>query len=88
MKTDATNLVNTTYKLLETLYDNQVTIRGETYCPLGQDELAEMLGITRSTINIHLNKLKELDLLEKVDKSKKHILTDRAIQIVEKLENI
>ena len=89
MKADTIELVNAAYKLLALLYDNQVTIKGETYCPLSQDEMAESINTTRTTINTYLIKLKELGLLEtNVGKSKKYILTDRAIQIVEKFENI
>ena len=89
MQPDTNELINVSYKLLSLIYDNQVTLQGETYCPLSQQELSDMMGMTRATINTHLPKLRELGLLEDdVGKSKKYILTDRAIQIVEKLENI
>ena len=30
-------LLNDSYKVLNILYDNQITINNETYCPLSQD---------------------------------------------------
>ena len=89
MKSDMNDLVTATYKLLVLLYDNQVIANNEIYCPLSQDEMATLMNTTRATVNTHLIKLKELGFLETdVGKTKKYILTDRAIQIVEKIEKI
>ncbi len=87
IKTDIEKLVNDSYKVLALLYDNQITIRGETYCPLSQQEICESIGITRSTLNLLIKRLKEYGFITYTG-VKKYCLSDRAIQIVEKIEKI
>lgn len=87
IKTDTEKLVNDSYKVLALLYDNQITIRGETYCPLSQKEICESIGITRSTLNLLMKRLKTYGFITYTG-VKKYCLSDRAIQIVEKIEKI
>ena len=80
-------LVNDCYKVLKILYDNQVTIQNEKYCPLSQEEIAKELGVTRMTISNILKKLKENNLIS-IDDARKYTLKDNAIQIIEQINNI
>ena len=80
-------LVNDYYKVLKILYDNQVTIKGETYCPLSQEEIAKELGVTRMTISNILKKLKENNLIA-IDDARKYIIKDNATQIVKQIDKI
>lgn len=80
-------LVNDCYKVLKILYDNQVTIQNEKYCPLSQEEIAKELGVTRMTISNILKKLKENNLIS-IDDARKYTVKDNAIQIIEQINNI
>lgn len=83
MKQDTKELVNVSYKLLSLLYKNQITIRGETYCPLSQDDMAEMMNITRATgkdvptRNDHL-----LKLLSSISRMDFGDYTDNAVNLL------
>lgn len=87
IKADIEKLVNDSYKVLALLYYNQITIREETYCPLSQKEICESIGITRSTLNLLMKRLKTYGFIT-YSGVKKYCLSDRAIQIVEKIEKI
>ena len=65
------------------LYDNQITINGETYCNLTQIEMSDILNITRMTLSKKLKELKDNNLI--VFEKQKYILTNRAIQIIENI---
>ena len=56
-------LLNDSYKVLKILYDNQVTINNETYCPLSQETISKELGVTRVTIGNIMKKLKNNNLI-------------------------
>lgn len=80
-------ILNDSYRLLELLYNNQVNILNETFCPLTQEEMAKELGVTRVTINTNLKKLKEIGLIENY-KNKKYKLTQKGskcVKIIKKL---
>ena len=75
------------YKVLLVLYDNCTTFKGETYCPLSQEEIAKELGITRLTASNLLKRLKELGYIS-FDSPRKYIISDRTIDIIKQLKNI
>ena len=51
IKQELESLINDNYKVLSLLYDNQITINGETYCNLTQVEMSNMLNVTRMTLS-------------------------------------
>ena len=80
---DITNiLLNDSYRLLEFIYKNQITILDETFAPLTQEQMAKHLNLTRATINSNLKKLKDNNLIEKSSCNKKYILTPSGIKFV------
>ena len=87
IKTQVNALVNDSYRVLKILYNSQVTINNETYCPLSQEEISKELGVTRVTIGNILKKLKSNNLIEIVD-NRKYKLKDAAIIIIKKIEKI
>lgn len=86
IKQELESLINDNYKVLSFLYDNQITINGETYCNLTQVEMSNMLNVTRMTLSKKLKELKNNNLI--VFEKQKYVLTNRAIQIIETIEKI
>lgn len=86
IKQELESLISDNYKVLSLLYDNQITIDGETYCNLTQIEMSNMLNITRMTLSKKLKELKDNNLI--IFKKQKYILTNRSIQIIENIEKI
>ena len=39
------------YKVLEVMYENTLSIADKEYCPLGQGEIADELGLSRAVVN-------------------------------------
>ena len=77
IKQELESLISDNYKVLSLLYDNQITIDGETYCNLTQIEM---------TLSKKLKELKDNNLI--IFKKQKYILTNRSIQIIENIEKI
>lgn len=75
------------YKVLEVLYDNQLQIGLETYCPLGQDEIAAILHCNRMTVNSALKELRAERYVIST-KNKHYSLTDKGIDTVKKAKRI
>lgn len=75
------------YKVLSVLYDNCTTFKGETYCPLSQEEIAKELGITRLTVSNLLKRLKELGYIS-FDTPRKYVITKKAKNIIKQIKNI
>lgn len=86
IKQELESLISDNYKVLSLLYDNQITIDGETYCNLTQIEMSNMLNITRMTLSKKLKELKDNNLI--IFEKQKYILTNRSIQIIENIEKI
>lgn len=86
IKQELESLIIDNYKVLSLLYDNQITIDGETYCNLTQIEMSNMLNITRMTLSKKLKELKDNNLI--IFEKQKYILTNRSIQIIENIEKI
>lgn len=53
------SFLNSKYRLLQIIADNQVNINGKKYCPLSQEKMALELGVTRVTVGNSINKLKD-----------------------------
>ena len=75
------------YKVLLVLYDNCTTFKGETYCPLSQEEIAKELGVTRLTASNLLKKLKDFGYIS-FDMPRKYVITKKAKNIVKQIKNI
>lgn len=58
------------YKVLEVMYDNTLTIADKEYCPLGQGEIAEKLGLSRAVVNRIFTELKEAEYISMVTRGK------------------
>lgn len=89
MNKDVNFLLNDYFKILNIIYNNQITINDETYCNLSQNEIAILNGTARATVNIALNKLKDMDLIQyDIKQQKKYYLTQRALDILNIINRI
>ena len=84
MNQNINELFSDSYRVLQIIYKNQVTVGGETYCPLSQENIAIELGVTRITVNGIIKKLKNNNLLQ--TESRKYILTETALKFIKKIE--
>lgn len=75
------------YKVLEVMYDNTVTIADKEYCPLGQGEIAEKLGLSRAFVNKTFTELKNAGYISMITRGKWKLSAEAAemIRIMQKL---
>jgi Mn-dependent DtxR family transcriptional regulator len=77
------------YKVLEILYANQTTIRDKTLVPLTQNEVADMLGVHKMTVNAIFKELKADGLVIQAEgKKRTYFLTDEATDICKRIMRI
>ena len=58
------------YKVLEVMYENTLSIADKEYCPLGQGEIADELGLSRAVVNKIFTELKEAGYISMVTRGK------------------
>ena len=80
-------LTTNCFKVLETLYDNQINIGEQLYCPLGQNEIAMIVGCNRMTVNNSFKILKE-DGYISLAKNKHYVLTEKGTDTIKKSKKI
>lgn len=86
---DRTNdIFSNYYKVLEILYENQVTINNDTFVPMSQLDIGKAIGCDRTTINPIIKKLKENEMLVKNSKRGKYQLTEKAIKTIKAIRKI
>lgn len=81
------SLLNDSYWVLKIIYDKQLDINYEKYCPLSQEEIAKEMGVTRMTVSNIIKKLRENGLII-VENSRRYKLTPEAEVIIKKIEKI
>lgn len=82
------SIFSNNYKVLEIMYDSQITINDLTYTPMTQDDIATALSCDRMTINTIFKKLKEENLIEKTPTKRQYRLTKEALRIVKAIKRI
>lgn len=82
-------VTNDYYKILSIIYDNQITVDNETYCPLSQEKIASIAGVSRNTIGTIVKRLKEENLIYcKESETKKYFLYKEATDVIKKIKKI
>lgn len=76
------------YKVLEILYENQITINDITFAPMSQTDIGKAIGCDRTTINPIIKKLKANDMLIKDSGRGRYQLTDKAIKTIKAIRKI
>lgn len=69
------------YKVLEVMYENTLSIADKEYCPLGQGEIADELGLSRAVVNKIFTELKEAGYISMVTRGKWK-LSDGATEMI------
>ena len=82
-------ITNDYFKVLSIIYDNQITIGNETYCPLSQEKIAIIAGVSRNTIGTTIKKLREQGIIIcKESETKKYFLSEETSNIIKRLKSI
>lgn len=58
------------YKVLEVMFNNTLIIANKEYCPLGQGEIANELGLSRAVVNKIFTELKDAGYISMVTRGK------------------
>lgn len=69
------------YKVLEAMYDNTLSIADKEYCPLGQGEIANELGLSRAAVNKIFAELRETGYISMITRGKWR-LSDQANEMI------
>ena len=69
------------YKVLEVMYDNTLSIADKEYCPLGQGEIANELGLSRAVVNKIFTELRETGYISMITRGKWR-LSDQANEMI------
>ena len=79
--------VTNTYRVLKTMYNNSRQIGKDTYCPLGQREIADDLGLSRAAVNKIFTDLRKGGYIIMLSRGNWQ-LTKLANTLVETLESV
>lgn len=75
------------YRVLETIHDNTLTVGPSSYCPLSQDEIATKLQYSLVYVNKLFNGLRDGGFIESMGRSKWR-LTQKGIDAYDSLKGI
>ena len=78
---------NERFEMLKLLKQHQIKVKDEEYVPLSQQEIADMLHISKLKANRLLNELIEEDYVSVKSKGK-YALTDKSNKVYEQMETI
>lgn len=72
------SFVNDRYKVLECLAQRQISVNDEWIVKLSQQEIADILGFTKSKVNSVIGDLKQNDYIVQLGSRGKYTLTNKA----------
>lgn len=70
--------VNDRYKVLECMAQRQISVNDELIVKLSQQEIADILGFTKSKVNSIIGDLKQNDYIVQLSSHGKYALTNKA----------
>ena len=70
--------VNDRYKVLECMAQRQISVNDELIVKLSQQEIADILGFTKSKVNSIIGDLKQNDYIMQLSSRGKYALTNKA----------
>lgn len=80
---------NDRYKVLKILSENQITIKEESYVPLSQQEIADLVHFSKLKTNKIMNELKDYGCVVPFQGKKgKYALTEIGLKVVYAIKNI
>lgn len=81
--------LNDNYRLLIVIYNHQQTINENTFSPITQQEMAEILGCSIMTVNPIIKKLKNQGYVNTYKNSRgRYQLTDKAKYLVREIKKL
>lgn len=79
--------INERYKVLICLYERQIEVNGKIYSPLSQEEISQVVGISKATVNNILKELKKEKYIVQQNRTRgKYTLTEKAIKLINELQ--
>lgn len=78
--------VNDKFKVLECMEQRQIQVNDESIVKLSQQEIADILGFTKTKVNNIVRELKENGYLNQLSSRGKYILTDIANEEINKMK--
>ena len=79
--------VNDKYRVLECMAQRQIVVSGESVVKLSQQEIADILGFTKTKVNSIIRELKEYGYITQVNVRGKYALTEKANTEIKKMQN-
>lgn len=78
---------NDRYKILQCMFDRQIEIGGQSVVPLSQQNIADVVQLSKKKVNTIIGELKINGYIrQQSPKRGKYLLTDIAIQVVTKIQ--
>lgn len=79
--------VNDKYRVLECMATRQISVNGKMVIKLSQQEIADILGFTKTKVNAIIGELKDNKYLVQLGSRGKYTLTDAANTELAKMQN-
>jgi DNA-binding IclR family transcriptional regulator len=79
--------VNDKYRVLECMAQRQIAVSGENVVKLSQQEIADILGFTKTKVNTIIRELKEYGYITQVNARGKYALTEKANSEIQKMQS-
>ena len=79
--------VNDKYRVLECMAQRQIVVGDASVVKLSQQEMADILGFTKSKVNAIVRELKEYGYITQVNARGKYALTEKATTEIQKMQN-
>lgn len=79
--------VNDNYKVLECMAQRQISVNDEVIIKLSQQEIADILGFTKTKVNGIVRALKQNGYLTQLSSRGKYALTDAAKAELKKMQS-
>lgn len=79
--------VNDKYRVLECMAQRQIVVSDESVVKLSQQEIADILGFTKTKVNSIIRELKEHGYITQINVRGKYALTEKANTEIQKMQN-
>lgn len=79
--------VNDKYKVLECMAQRQIVVNDEYVIKLSQQEIADILGFTKTKVNTIIRELKQHGYITQVNVRGKYALTQKANLEIKKMQS-
>lgn len=79
--------VNDKYRVLECMAQRQIAVSGENVVKLSQQEIADILGFTKTKVNTIIRELREHGYITQVNVRGKYALTEKANSEIQKMQS-